>query len=214
MYTVKNKTSINAIISACNIMDGSFEFPTVGHQHQPHAVKSYFQSSFARSLSFNTNQSQSLDFELSFRIAGKSPDDQSTNDPPSPDAVGDDTMVLTGADSTPPPTPPPALPTSSPPSTPASSTDDNTLLLLSPTAATSTPAAGAPLLTPKQKNGRIYLPSSTPKRRYTTMSNMRSHQVGVSHQIHGKLSMDVCVCSLAHDTNYVCVYMCVFIFVL
>ncbi len=29
----------------------------------------YFKSSFARSLSFNTNQSQSLDFELSFRIS-------------------------------------------------------------------------------------------------------------------------------------------------
>lgn len=44
---------------------GGFEFSTL-------APCPYFQSSFARSLSFNTNQSQSLDFELSFRIGGKS----------------------------------------------------------------------------------------------------------------------------------------------
>lgn len=51
----------------------SFEF-SQNNKNNVSPIKSpascqYFKSSFARSLSFNTNQSQSLDFELSFRIS-------------------------------------------------------------------------------------------------------------------------------------------------
>lgn len=50
----------------------SFEF-SANNKNNVSPIKSpgcqYFKSSFARSLSFNTNQSQSLDFELSFRIS-------------------------------------------------------------------------------------------------------------------------------------------------
>lgn len=50
----------------------SFEF-SANNKSNVSPIKSpgcqYFKSSFARSLSFNTNQSQSLDFELSFRIS-------------------------------------------------------------------------------------------------------------------------------------------------
>lgn len=52
----------------------SFETNNISPIKSPTSCQ-YFKSSFARSLSFNTNQSQSLDFELSFRISKSPPEE-------------------------------------------------------------------------------------------------------------------------------------------
>lgn len=121
---------------------GGFEFSTL-------APCPYFQSSFARSLSFNTNQSQSLDFELSFRIGGKGCTNGmlDTCDSSAISNNDEDDNAL-----------PPPLPVTAPPS------------LL---------GNGPQSLPQQHHIGDCQLMGSTPKRRFNTNNLSRSHQVSV-----------------------------------
>ena len=104
-------------------IDKNFEFSTLN-------PCPYFQSSFARSLSCNTNQSQSLDFELSFRIGNGI------------NRLNQLTSPILEDMTSPSPSPPPPLPKSSPPSSelttaqPPSNEDDNDTLFLASTSST------------------------------------------------------------------------------
>lgn len=152
-----------------------------------------FQSSFARSLSFNTNQTQSLDaFELNFRIGAEAADrnisglsatdktddipftysslhNYQTTHPPTP----------TPTPTPPPTTPPPPLPSSSPPTFHNVSVELSTAGPIAHHHQDHQPSSAAvPAGTPSKPRGvRMYLPSSTPKRRYMTISSIKSHNV-------------------------------------
>lgn len=140
-----------------------------------------FQSSFARSLSSVTHtNSPSLDafVELNFRIGAEAMSDRhlaavqlglnaARND--------EDTFVYTSLNNQhhlKQESPPPSLP-SSPPPPPSSShigspSGDLASPAVSPTKPNKTGGGGG-------GGGRMYLPSSTPKRRYMTISSIRSH---------------------------------------
>lgn len=123
-------------------IENNFEFTTTV---QPCP---YFQSSYARSLLFNTNQSQSLDFELSFRIGQNSDTNDSTID----ENVSRST------------TPPPPLPDTAPPPL-SSSTDPTTVPAVKHLIDDEEPLS-LPLSINKKFNSQIK--SATTKRRYAT----------------------------------------------
>lgn len=143
-------------------IDSSFEFSTV-------TPCQYFQSSFARSLSFNTNQSQSLDFELSFRIGGKGcpATTKTTNDEEDEDQV------------------PPPLPSTAPPS----------IIYDKPSPIFTLPSSKHQHQQQQKSLGahftmeKHFIPASSPKRRYTTNNIIRSHQVSF---LEGVLFLSLC----------------------
>lgn len=141
----------------------------------------YFQSSFARSLSFNQNQSQSLDFELSFRIgdgllvAANMVDDDD-----------DDDHELYAS-------PPPPLPVTAPPPPLFSTGLSQHLFGVSNNGPQSLPplhqirqendtvaaAKGGHVWNNNGGNGGGMLPITPTKRRFTTNNLNRSHQVSL-----------------------------------
>lgn len=159
--------------------------------HIPTATPN-FQSSFARSLSFNTNQSQSLDaFELNFRIGAEAADRQlsSVLQGFHSDHRDENTFAFTSLHNhqttqhpPPPASPPPPLPSSPPP------TIHNVSVELSGGTAVHQPdqpeqsAINVPATPTKARGGRMYLPSSTPKRRYMTISSIKAHTVSFSFE--------------------------------
>lgn len=145
-----------------------------------------FQSSFARSLSFTNNQTQSLDsFELNFRIGAEAADRHISVLqgllPDQKDATAFAYSSLHNFQTNAPPVStspiPPPLPSSSPP------TFHNVSVELSSGTSSTTGAqdqpdtATIPSTPPKPRGVRMYLPSSTPKRRYMTISSIKSHTV-------------------------------------
>lgn len=159
----------------------------------------YFQSSFARSLSFNQNQSQSLDFELSFHRLGAGDDECFTttadnmsseiNNIEINNGDGDDELYATL---------PPPLPITAPPPPPlfsnglsSSSSSHSTIIFNGRDLHSNGPQSLPPLhqmkpdrandtVTSKCGTGGMQPISVTPtKRRFTTNNLNRSHQVSL-----------------------------------
>lgn len=162
-------------------IDSNFEFSSV-------TPCAYFQSSFARSLSFNTNQSQSLDFELSFRIGGGAGDDacglkgRQNNCGISNDNIAsvsdDNDITLCEQDDLPSsrnPTPPP-LPATAPPVILCNGSDSGH-------SSSNSEASAAVGFVPEQRS------NYTPKRRYTTNNVYRSQQDMKSKSISSEIEV-------------------------